>query len=201
MPATKTKSVRKIKLKKLPGHDTIWHPESTIVFKSKSEKVVIGRFDTRKKIIIHLDEKTMELSDEWKFKLDPDLIESESDTGTPEEPEETEETEETPVLEETEETPVPEEPKETPVPEEPEETPVAEPVNASVGASVGASAKKVDNVASAPKTVEARCLKELADLIGTLRRRVVQSDRRAVAAETENHILSAKLSSIRKHFM
>ena len=35
----------KIILKKLKSHDTIWHPESRLVFKSKKDKVVIGRLD------------------------------------------------------------------------------------------------------------------------------------------------------------
>ena len=35
----------KIILKKLKSHDTIWHPESRLVFKSKKEQIVIGRLN------------------------------------------------------------------------------------------------------------------------------------------------------------
>ena len=63
---------RKIVLKKLTSHDTIWHPESTLVFKSHNERLVIGRYDNNE--IIPLDDEAMELCDEWNFKPDESLI-------------------------------------------------------------------------------------------------------------------------------
>ena len=42
----------KIVLKKLKELNTIWHPESTLVFKSSTEKIVIGRYENEKLVII-----------------------------------------------------------------------------------------------------------------------------------------------------
>ena len=56
--------------------DRYWHEESTLVFKSKDEKVVIGRYDGTE--LIDMDDETVTLADEWKFKLDPSMIEEES---------------------------------------------------------------------------------------------------------------------------
>ena len=67
----------KIMLKKLKEMNTIWHPESTLVFKSKEEQLVIGRWvDTA---FVELDEVCLELSDTWKFKIDDSLIEQEDE--------------------------------------------------------------------------------------------------------------------------
>ena len=55
--------------------DRYWHEESTLVFKSKDEKVVIGRYDGTE--LIDMDDETVTLADEWKFKLDPSMIEEE----------------------------------------------------------------------------------------------------------------------------
>ena len=52
-----------------------WHEDSSLVFKSKDEKVVIGRFDGEE--FIEMDDETVALADEWKFKLDPSMIEEE----------------------------------------------------------------------------------------------------------------------------
>lgn len=66
-------SGKKITLKKLKELNTIWHPESTLVFKSSEEKVVIGRFEDGE--LIPLDETSLELCSKWKFKYDKDLVE------------------------------------------------------------------------------------------------------------------------------
>ena len=55
--------------------DRYWHEESTLVFKSKDEKVVIGRYDGTE--LVDMDDETVTLADEWKFKLDPSMIEEE----------------------------------------------------------------------------------------------------------------------------
>jgi len=65
----------KIILKKLKEMNTIWHPESTLVFKSKDQQVVIGRWDNSS--FVDLDEVALELCDTWKFKVDESLIEQE----------------------------------------------------------------------------------------------------------------------------
>jgi hypothetical protein len=66
-------SAKKITLKKLKELNTIWHPESTLVFKSSEEKVVIGRYEDGE--LIPLDETSLELCSKWKFKYDKDLVE------------------------------------------------------------------------------------------------------------------------------
>ena len=74
--------------------DRYWHEESTLVFKSKDEKVVIGRYDGTE--LVDMDDETVTLADEWKFKLDPSMIEEEESEkeATEETNEEREETRE-----------------------------------------------------------------------------------------------------------
>ena len=61
---------KKIVLKTLKQHKTIWHPESTLVYKSKEERVVIGRYDDGE--LIPLDETALDLCEEWGSKFPPD---------------------------------------------------------------------------------------------------------------------------------
>lgn len=72
---------RKIILKKIKrgALDTIWHPESTLVFKSQKERLVIGRIVDDE--FQSLDEDAIALCDEWKFKPDETLIEAEQEEG------------------------------------------------------------------------------------------------------------------------
>lgn len=65
----------KIRLKKNKTINKIWHPESTLVFKSAKEKKVIGRFLDEK--FIPLDEEALTLCEEWHFKFDANLVEEE----------------------------------------------------------------------------------------------------------------------------
>jgi hypothetical protein len=67
-------SSKKIVLKKLNQHNTIWHPESTLVFKSQKDRLVIGRYVDDK--IIPLDEEALNLCETWKFKPDESLFDS-----------------------------------------------------------------------------------------------------------------------------
>ena len=67
---------RKIILKKIASLQTIWHPETTLIFKSQKERLVIGRYVNGE--IITLDDEAMELCSEWNFKPDPSLV-AESD--------------------------------------------------------------------------------------------------------------------------
>ena len=81
-------SSKKIVLKKLNTHNTIWHPESTLVFKSQKDRLVIGRYVDDK--IIPLDDEALSLCETWKFKPDESLFEG----GEGEEEAENEESEE-----------------------------------------------------------------------------------------------------------
>ena len=65
-----TSSRKKIILKTLKSHKTIWHPESTLVYKSRKERIVIGRFVDGE--IIPLDSDAVELCKEWGDKFPPD---------------------------------------------------------------------------------------------------------------------------------
>ena len=73
----------KIALKKNNIINKIWHPESTLVFKSITEKLVIGRFCDNE--FISIDEKTLDLCVQWKFKYDASLVEEEEVTASEEE--------------------------------------------------------------------------------------------------------------------
>jgi hypothetical protein len=73
----------KFTLVKNKKHDCLYHKESMLIFKSATEKLVIGRIDDDK--VVPLDEKALELCEEYGFKYDETLVETE-DAG--EEPEE-----------------------------------------------------------------------------------------------------------------
>ena len=79
-----------LKFKRLKDYDTIWHPESSLVLKSATDKIVIGRFEDGK--MVNFDEKTLELCKEWKFKYDESLLVS--DDGNAEEQNESDNIEE-----------------------------------------------------------------------------------------------------------
>lgn len=105
---------RKIILKKLSSLNTVWHPESGLVFKSQKERLVIGSYvnDT----LVDLDEDSLALCEEWNFKPDESLLANEEE----EEPEE-EEPEEEQSNDEPEEEQSNDEPEEEQSKEEPEE--------------------------------------------------------------------------------
>lgn len=67
---SKSNKVKKV-LKILKQLDTIWHPESTLVFKSQSDKKVTGRYVDED--FIELDDIALELCEEWGFKYDQEL--------------------------------------------------------------------------------------------------------------------------------
>jgi len=69
-----SKQEKKIVLKKLKELDVIWHPETTLVFRSVTDKVVTGRIYNGS--VIPLDDEAIELCAEWKFKYDQDLLEN-----------------------------------------------------------------------------------------------------------------------------
>ena len=78
MSKTTSKPRIKIVLKKNKAINKIWHPESTLVFKSSKEKMVIGRYEDGE--LIPLDEETLDLCTKWKFKYDSSLVEEEEET-------------------------------------------------------------------------------------------------------------------------
>jgi hypothetical protein len=82
---TKRKTKKKINLKKLAVHDTLWHEDSRLVFKSKTQKLVVGILGDDDKSIVVNDE-TLDLCEKWGFKIDPTLVESESDNEEVEHP-------------------------------------------------------------------------------------------------------------------
>ena len=66
----------KLVLKKLKSMGTIWHPDSTLVFKSQQDRKVIGRLvDTT---FINLDDECIILAEQWEFKIDESLLADES---------------------------------------------------------------------------------------------------------------------------
>jgi hypothetical protein len=79
MSSTKNKIV----LKKLKDTDKVWHSDSTLVFKSLKDKVVIGRYFEKE--IIPLDDLCLELCSKWKFKYDKDLVEEDEEEEEEEE--------------------------------------------------------------------------------------------------------------------
>lgn len=97
---------KKIILKKLKNHSPhILHPESTLVFKSSQEKLVIGRYEEQDDTIISLDDVSLELCVQYNFKYDTTLVEEvseeENQPETPVEEEQVDENQpETPVEEE-----------------------------------------------------------------------------------------------------
>ena len=68
---------RRIVLKKLPAHKTIWHPESTLVFKSQKVRKVVGRMVEGE--LLTLDEECLARCEEWNFKPDESMIQEESE--------------------------------------------------------------------------------------------------------------------------
>ena len=76
---------KKIVLKSLKSHKTIWHPESTLVYKSRKERIVIGRYINGE--LIPLDEEALALCEQWSMKPDESLIEDASPDEDEEEPE------------------------------------------------------------------------------------------------------------------
>jgi hypothetical protein len=79
---TKHKIVLK-KLKRDGEDETLWHPESRLVFKSKKEKLVVGRLNDEEDMAV--DETVIDLCNKWKFKIDPSLVESGSEEEEEEE--------------------------------------------------------------------------------------------------------------------
>ena len=90
-------SNKKVVLKKLKELGKIWHDDSRLVFKSETEKLVIGRYEDNK--FIPLDNEAVIRCKTWNFKYDPSievegLEEQENEEEEDDEEEEEEEEEE-----------------------------------------------------------------------------------------------------------
>ena len=85
-------NIGRLKFKRLKEYDTIWHEDSKLVFKSATEKLVVGRYVDGK--MIKLDEEALEICKEWKFKYDETLLKNEEEEEEEEEEEGEEEGEE-----------------------------------------------------------------------------------------------------------
>ena len=68
---------KKIVLKNLTAHNTIWHPDSTLVFKSRKDRLVIGRYVDDE--LIPLDNDALHLCEVWKFKPDESLFDEDEE--------------------------------------------------------------------------------------------------------------------------
>ena len=89
-------------LKKIKGSTHILHPESTLVFRSAKDRIVIGRYENE--TVIELDNKTVKLCEKWNYKYDTSLIiTEEAEEATEDEAEAAEEAEEAEEAEATEE--------------------------------------------------------------------------------------------------
>ena len=82
---------KKIMYKTLKALNTIWHPDSTLVFKSSKERLVIGRYVDNE--FISIDDTTLELCNTWGFKYDESLIETEDNNDEDQDDSEKNETE------------------------------------------------------------------------------------------------------------
>jgi hypothetical protein len=66
--------MEEIKLKKLKSHNTIWHPDSRLVFRSNKERVVIGKLSEDGENIDPLTKEMIEQSEKIGFEYDQTLI-------------------------------------------------------------------------------------------------------------------------------
>lgn len=95
-------SKKSIVLKKLKELDTIWHPESQLVFRSAKEKIVIGKYVDEE--FIDLDDDCVSLCHKYGFKYDETLLQEKVSEQDPEPEENEPEPEEEQEHEESEET-------------------------------------------------------------------------------------------------
>jgi len=72
-------------LKMLKSHNTIWHPESTLVYKSQKEKVIIGRYVDN--TLIPLDKVALRLCEKWNFTPDSSLVIVDEESENPDDEE------------------------------------------------------------------------------------------------------------------
>lgn len=221
MNSQSSKSRGKIVLKKNKTINKIWHPESTLVFKSSKEKLVIGRFQDGD--FIPLDDEALDLCVQWKFKYDTSLVEEEeitdSDEGDAEEPEPEPAKEPKPVSESESE----EEPESEPVKkpesesEEEKEESAPEPVskkkpvpdlagdvNLQVGlvftnldSEVSLLRKNIDRILSDVQTKSSTEISSLSEELATTKEALVASEEALANLIKDFEVTKAKLAKIR----
>jgi len=69
-----SENTKKLTLNKT--HQKPWHKITGLMFKSKKERVVVGRIDLKTKEYIPFDEEALRLANLWKYTIDPALVES-----------------------------------------------------------------------------------------------------------------------------
>lgn len=69
-----SENTKKLTLNKT--HQKPWHKITGLMFKSKKERVVVGRIDLKTKEYIPFDEEALRLANLWKYTIDPELVES-----------------------------------------------------------------------------------------------------------------------------
>ena len=69
-----SENTKKLTLNKT--HQKPWHKITGLMFKSKKERVVVGRIDLKTKEYIPFDEEALRLANLWKYTIDPQLVES-----------------------------------------------------------------------------------------------------------------------------
>lgn len=67
---------KKISFREVKSLGILYHPDSTLVFKSKKEKVVIGSYVNKE--FVPLNEDAIQLAEKWNFPLDPELLQDEN---------------------------------------------------------------------------------------------------------------------------
>ena len=58
---------KKVVFKKLKAHDTIWHADSKIVFRSKKDRTAIGQYDKKTKEITPFSRGMIEICESYDF--------------------------------------------------------------------------------------------------------------------------------------
>lgn len=69
-----SENTKKLTLNKT--HQKPWHKITGLMFKSKKERLVVGRIDLKTKEYIPFDEEALRLANLWKYTIDPELVES-----------------------------------------------------------------------------------------------------------------------------
>ena len=77
-----------LKLKKLKEHNTIWHPETKVVFRSQKDKTVVGMYDEDNNKINKINIHCLRNCETWGFKYDETQLEQEEEVDDEEDEEE-----------------------------------------------------------------------------------------------------------------
>lgn len=190
---------RKIILKKLKKNDldTVWHPESTLVFKSQKERLVTGRWIDE--VFLPLDDETLGLCETWNFKPDESLMDSEEEDDvsikTPEDEEDL--SPKTPEnIPEDDEDSSPKTPENIPEEDE-DDSNHSTPVKESPKKSVKESLKKVDDL----KPILDTFTGDLINLVSNLHQQIEILSTKLDVKTKDYSILDKKYENINSKFM